>query len=176
MREKKGRWDLNGFRIYLDELRALQVPIEWANEAVHLMLAMERVIRRLVSGLLAELHYLAPAPPPVQPPVVQRSQLSVRQPIVTDYRKAQEGLAQAEAKYQMKLREKPSQVEPVHKKRQHKVPEISEEEEEEEEDEERSSTSSGYDDSTDDPGYKRDQREEEDDDEEDNDDAEWFDD
>ncbi|KAI8559981.1 hypothetical protein RHMOL_Rhmol04G0219300 [Rhododendron molle] len=37
-----------------------EVPIEWVNEAVRRMLAMENVIRRAVSGMPLELRYPAP--------------------------------------------------------------------------------------------------------------------
>ncbi|XP_058217371.1 uncharacterized protein LOC131328443 [Rhododendron vialii] len=50
------------------------VPIEWVNEVIRRMLAMENVIRRAVSGMPLELHYPTPTPSPVQPAVVQRSQ------------------------------------------------------------------------------------------------------
>ncbi|KAI8542628.1 hypothetical protein RHMOL_Rhmol08G0152300 [Rhododendron molle] len=131
MGTKKGRGDLNAFKLYLDDLRASQVPgplpprashtgeytraeleqftrpdielthylrpemdyaayqrdrlvgllgvqafrdvpNEWVNEAIRLMLAMENVIRRAASGMPLELHYPAPTPPPAQRAAAQR--------------------------------------------------------------------------------------------------------
>ncbi|KAI8571796.1 hypothetical protein RHMOL_Rhmol01G0146900 [Rhododendron molle] len=73
MGAKEGRGDLNAFRLYLDELSASQVPSEWVNVALCLMVAMEKTIRRSASGLPLNLCYLAPTPPLVQPLVVPRS-------------------------------------------------------------------------------------------------------
>lgn len=127
------------------------VPVEWVNKVVRRMLAMEKVIRRAVSGLPLDLHYPAPTPLPVQPLVEPRSQAQSRAaprkksawappqkkiatrtfaPTATtqrqtssarqaagDLQTAREGVARVERKYLMKMREKPTQVEPIHKKK-----------------------------------------------------------
>ncbi|KAI8555277.1 hypothetical protein RHMOL_Rhmol05G0162500 [Rhododendron molle] len=54
------------------------VLVEWVNEAVRCVLAMENVIRTAASGMPLELHYPAPTPPPAQPPVVPRAQAQGR--------------------------------------------------------------------------------------------------
>lgn len=52
----------------------VQVPIEWVNEAVRHMLAMENVIRRAASGIPSQIGYPAPTPAPAQRAAVQRTQ------------------------------------------------------------------------------------------------------
>ncbi|KAI8530359.1 hypothetical protein RHMOL_Rhmol11G0051700 [Rhododendron molle] len=155
----------------------ISVPIEWGNEAVRRMLAMEKVIRRAASGIPLELHYPAPTPPlqlfrglrkrtqsPLQneiatrtttPLVTTRRQTRSSQPMATSQDVTRAVVAHAEQQYQIKMRQNPTEEEPVHKKllilpkifEEEGEEEKEEEEEEEQSDEERSSTSSGSDDS-----------------------------
>ncbi|XP_058202929.1 uncharacterized protein LOC131317391 [Rhododendron vialii] len=125
------------------------------------MLALENVIRRAASGLPLDLRYPPPAaqrsqtqgraapsrksardPPQKKlasrtpaPPPTTRPQTRGIQPPVASEEAAREAVARAEERYQLKMRQRPSQDEPVHKKRLI-LPEDSEEEGEEEEEEE----------------------------------------
>ncbi|XP_058219180.1 uncharacterized protein LOC131329816 [Rhododendron vialii] len=181
----------------------IAVPTESANEVVRRMLALENAVRRAASGLPLDLRYPAPTPssaaqrsqaqrqaaprmksardPPQKklaerappPPVTARRQTRGPQPTTTSEEVAREAMVRSEERYQIKMRQRPSQDEPVRKKRLI-MPEVSEEENEEEEEEEGeeeeeegqegSSDDSSSNDTTDDPGYKQDPREMDDDD------------
>ncbi|KAI8542634.1 hypothetical protein RHMOL_Rhmol08G0152900 [Rhododendron molle] len=50
----------------------IQVPVEWVNEAIRRMLALENVVRRAASGMPLELRYPTPT---AQPAASQRTQV-----------------------------------------------------------------------------------------------------
>ncbi|KAI8572233.1 hypothetical protein RHMOL_Rhmol01G0181900 [Rhododendron molle] len=97
---KKGKGSLNAYRLYLDKLRASQiewdpwrtsgpepeylarsravrasrVPVEWVNESVRRMLALENVVRRAAYSFPLELCYPAPIAQPAQAAASRRTQ------------------------------------------------------------------------------------------------------
>ncbi|KAI8555030.1 hypothetical protein RHMOL_Rhmol05G0142500 [Rhododendron molle] len=138
----------------------VQVPVEWVNEAVRRMLALENVVRRAVSGMPLELRYPAStaqlaqavAPRRIQaqgraaskkrarslpkakattPLAAARRQTRSSQPVAASKKAAKKAMVRAKEWYQIEMRERPSQDESVRKKRLI-LSEPSEEEEEEE--------------------------------------------
>ncbi|KAI8559159.1 hypothetical protein RHMOL_Rhmol04G0151800 [Rhododendron molle] len=122
----------------------LQVPVEWVNEVVRRMLALENVVRRAASGMTLELRYPAPAAQPAHAAGSRRAQVQGRaaskkrarsppraqtstppaatrhsrrsQPAAASKEAARKAVARAEERYRIEMRERPSQDEPARKK------------------------------------------------------------
>ncbi|KAI8560040.1 hypothetical protein RHMOL_Rhmol04G0223900 [Rhododendron molle] len=143
----------------------VQVPVEWVNEAVRRMLALENVVRRAAYGFPLELRYPAPTAQPAQTATPRRTQ-----PAAASKEAARKAAARPEEQYRIERRGRSGQGEPARKKQLVLVqpPEKGEEEERgKEEDEEARSDS---DNTVDDFRFLQDPRELAADDDEDDDD------
>ncbi|KAI8572910.1 hypothetical protein RHMOL_Rhmol01G0237700 [Rhododendron molle] len=60
------------------EPAAVTVPVEWVNEAIRRMLALENVVRRAAQGMPLQLRYPAPAAQPAQAAASRRTQAQGR--------------------------------------------------------------------------------------------------
>ncbi|KAI8551458.1 hypothetical protein RHMOL_Rhmol06G0187500 [Rhododendron molle] len=135
----------------------VQVPVEWVNEAVRRMLALENVVRRAAYGFPLELRYPAPTAQPAQAAAPRSTQAAAR----------------TEVRYRIERRERSGQGEPARKKQLVLAQPREEEEEEErgeEENEEDEEARSDSDDTADDPRYLQNPHELAVDDDEDDDD------
>ncbi|KAI8568229.1 hypothetical protein RHMOL_Rhmol02G0182400 [Rhododendron molle] len=171
----------------------VQVPVEWVNEAIRRMLALENMVRRAASGFPLELRYLAPTAQPAQAAAPRRAQAQGRaaskkrarspprapttmppaatrhtkssQPATAGKEAARKAVARAEERYRIEMRNRSGQDEPARKK-QLILSQPAEEEEEggEEEEGEEEKARSGSDDTADDPNYLQDPTENLDDD------------
>ncbi|XP_058215746.1 uncharacterized protein LOC131326861 [Rhododendron vialii] len=144
-------------------------PMEWVQEAVRLMKAMEKEFHKIVGGASLQLHYPLPAPAlavqpqgraraaprrkSVGPPPQKKIAPSSSRPAASVQRGVQITPASEELQFRRELRKRPAGKRPAEGPSQKKR-----REEEEEEEEEQTSLSSGSD-SADDPRFRMDPRE-----------------